>query len=81
VSQTKKPDTIETNQNHKIMNSDIITSIENKEDGMTAVISKNYKFGFNVILIDADSGQSLGGKVGIADYNDAEEYANFIVNI
>ena len=62
------------------MNADIIKSVENAEEGMISVISRNYKSGFNVILIDADSNESLGGKIGIIDYDKAEEYANFIVN-
>ena len=62
------------------MNSDIIKSVENKEYGMIAHISHNYKVGFNVILIDADSNESLGGKVGILEYDDAEAYANEILD-
>jgi len=62
------------------MNTDIIKSVENTEEGMVAIISRNHEAGFNVILIDADSNESLGGKIGIIDYDKAEVYANFVVN-
>ena len=62
------------------MNADIISTFENEEEGTRAVISNSYKGGFNVIMLDSDSGESLGGKIGIVEYDAAVTYAKFIIN-
>ena len=63
------------------MANEIVKVIENKEDGLHCNIAVADKGGFNVVFIDTDANQMIGGTCGVKTIEKAIEIANEYLGI